>query len=221
MMINEGNSDAATQGSRSFGGPAGQGETRQLEVAILEIPASASQTALNGHSAERSRRLLRNLARELIQAETSTRVLCRREAKRLGNAPAAVPLLAAALHADKALRSVLPHAPDQPTVVVGSVSGTLMSAVRQAMMDYVLTGEQAYRGTLLELRHGIDLVHLLRSVALRAGDASLAAWCQEWLALRVPVVQEAEANLTWFADNLEAATETARPLLKRHHPRAA
>jgi hypothetical protein len=130
-------------------------------------------------------------------------------------------MLAASLHADKALRSLLQHAPDQPTVVVGAVSGTLVSALRQAMMDYAQSGEHAYRSTLLGLRHGIDVVTLLHRLALREGDVALAAWCEEWMSLRVPVVADAHASLAWFAENLAAATDTARAHLKRQHLQAA
>jgi hypothetical protein len=170
------------------------------------------------HEHERTgRKVLRRLGRELFQTETSARLHCRREAKRLGNVPPAAPLLASAQHADETLKGLMQRTmrQDLPRSVAGALVGVAFSTVREFFLDRLLSSEQSYRGTLLGMKHGVDLVKMLNQVAQREGDIALVEWSDAWLRVREPLVQEAEARLAWFADNMDVANRAARPLIGR------
>jgi hypothetical protein len=165
---------------------------------------------------QRSRRkMLHRLGRELFQTESSARLHCRREAERLGEVPPARALLATAEHADEALKSMIEHTKrsELPLSIAGAMVGVVFSTTRELVLDRLLSSEQSYRGTLLGMKHGVDLVRLINQLAQRAGDFELLEWTDDWLRRREPLVQEAEARLTWFADNVEIADRVARPLL--------
>ena len=70
--------------------------------------------------------------------------------------------------------------------------------------------EKSYRGTLIGMRHGIDLVELTGAVAREHGDIEFADWCDQWLERRRPLVEAAARELAWFAANPERATDPAR-----------
>jgi len=59
--------------------------------------------------------------------------------------------------------------------------------------------ERAYRGTMLGVRHGVDLVTLLQSTAQEAGMEELSKFCESWLAKRQPLIAGLERELSWFA----------------------
>lgn len=161
-----------------------------------------------------ARKLLHRLGRELFQTETSARLHCRREAERLGEVPPAEPLLASAHHADESLKSMVEHTSrsDLPLNIASAIVGVMFSTSRDLVLDRLLSSEQSYRGTLLGMRHGVDLVKLMNQLAQRQGDVELIEWTDAWLRVREPLVQEAEARLGWFADNVSAANQVARPL---------
>jgi len=167
---------------------------------------------------QRSRRkLLHRLGRELFQTETSARLHCRREAERLGEVPPARVLLTAAGHADESLKSMMEHTKrwELPLSIAGAVVGVVFSTTRDLVLDRLLSSEQSYRGTLLGMKHGVDLVRLINQLAQREGDFELLEWTDDWLRRREPLVQEAEAQLGWFADNVDVAARVARPLITR------
>ncbi|MDX2089965.1 MAG: hypothetical protein SFX73_19065 [Kofleriaceae bacterium] len=58
---------------------------------------------------------------------------------------------------------------------------------------------------LLELRHGIEVVKLLRESSRRDELFGVIRWCDDWLAARRTLVARAEAQLTWFAEVDEEA----------------
>jgi hypothetical protein len=167
---------------------------------------------------QRSRRkMLHRLGRELFQTETSARLHCRREAERLGNVPPARLLLSTAEHADEAIKSMIEHTKrsELPLSIAGAVVGVMFSTTREFVLDRLLSSEQSYRGTLLGMKHGVDLVRLINQLAQREGDFELLEWTDDWLRRREPLVQEAESRLGWFADNVEVADRVARPLITR------
>ena len=55
-------------------------------------------------------------------------------------------------------------------------------------------------GTLIGLRHGVDLVRLMRVTAAKAGDQSLSNFLTAWLERREPLVDAVAQELGWFAD---------------------
>jgi len=140
---------------------------------------------------------------------------CRREAERLGDVPPARLLLATAEHADEMLKSMMEHTKrsELPLNLAGAAIGMVFSTTREFVLDRLLSSEQSYRGTLLGMKHGVDLVRLINQLAQRAGDFVLLEWTDDWLRRREPLVQEAEARLDWFADNVAVADRVARPLL--------
>jgi glycine/D-amino acid oxidase-like deaminating enzyme/nitrite reductase/ring-hydroxylating ferredoxin subunit len=171
---------------------------------------------LEDHSMEQ--RLLRHLSHELWQTEVSASQHCRREAERLGDTPPARALLAAAEHADAVLAELPNLTQGRPlaTSGIGMAIGKMFSEVRDTIADKLVTSERSYRGTLLGLRHGVDLVHLLRNAAARTQDEALTAFLDSWLRKREPIVNEVVAQLQWFADMPERALKTARGVFTKH-----
>jgi hypothetical protein len=147
-------------------------------------------------------RLTHRLCRELAQAERSAMLHPRREALRLGATPPGIAMLANAEHAE-AMWPRLQALFDRRQIggiVVGRVVGRAFSELRQFVLDRVLDAERSYRGTLLGLYHGIDVVRLLGSAAARSQDEHLLQFCNEWLAERAFLVERAERALLWFAE---------------------
>jgi hypothetical protein len=147
-------------------------------------------------------KLCTKLCRELAQSERSAVVQPQREARRLGDVSPAHALLAIAEHA-KELRPRFEAlmVKRQPNgIKIGRAFGELFSMIRHAIADRVIDAERSYRGTLLGLRHGVDVVRLLREVALREHDTYLMRFCDEFLIERVALIEGAEQALAWFAE---------------------
>jgi hypothetical protein len=146
-------------------------------------------------------KLAAKLCRELAQSEHSALVHPRREAKRLGDVLPAHALLAIAEHAEHTrprLEAILKkrgvgHG-------VGQSVGSAFSAMRHALFDRMIDKERSYRGTLLGFHHGIDILRLLREVALRREDTLLVKFCDELLIERLALIERAEQALAFFAD---------------------
>jgi hypothetical protein len=158
--------------------------------------------------------LLKSLSREFFQTESSAVLHCTREADRLGSSPAAEPLRAIARHAQTALKSFAPlaKAHDLPVSGGGLMVGALFSELRDRFFDKTIRSERSYRGTMLGVKHGLDLVRLLSATADAAGYLDLVAFCHSWLQQREPSIHSAEETLTWFALHPEDAMRMARPL---------
>jgi hypothetical protein len=181
---------------------------------------SSHANAPDRRLAETHRELLESLFRELAQTEKSAESHARREARRLVGAPAAA-LEAVAAHARRALRDVegLARAEDLPTHS-GRAIGRAFSNVREAIADRLVDRERSYRGTLLGLRHGIDVVTMLRHVADASGRVEIAGFCTRWLDERTPLVEAVARELSWFARHPTAAVQSlAMPdfLRRRRH----
>lgn len=152
------------------------------------------------------------LIHELFQTEQSAYDHPRVEADRLGDAPPAEILRAVAEHAKLALAELPPLVKrhDLPDSIGGKAVGAAFSTVRDYLADVMLSAEKSYRATLLGMRHGVDLVELIATVAREDGDEELATWCGRWLGHRRPLVEAAARELAWFASHPEHATEAAR-----------
>src|SRR5688500_7791064 len=145
-------------------------------------------------------RLLPSLVTELFQTERSAYRHPIREAKRLGDVPPAIALRAVAAHANEVLDELpeLARARGVAVAGVGVVVGETFSNVRHFFADRFLDRERSYRGTLLGMRHGIDLVRLLRAAAEDEADAELVSWCERWSSVRERLVAGVERELEWF-----------------------
>lgn len=155
--------------------------------------------------------LLRNLAHEVFQTETSASRHCRREAERYKDTPVEQALMAVTRHADLALREFknLAELEELPTSVPGGVLGETFSLVRDFFADRTIEAERSYRGTLLGIRHGVDVVHMVEHVAAAAGREALAKWARDWRRARTPLAFAVEEQLAWFAAHLDRARQRA------------
>jgi hypothetical protein len=156
-----------------------------------------------------SRRLLEKLIREITRAEAQALDHPVREAKRVGEV--------APVHA---LREVALHAaimrPRFEEVITGhgisrhrSGLGASLATLRHLVVDRVIDAERSFRTSLLDLRHGIDVVKLLREVARREELFGVIRWCDTWLGARRTLVARVEAQLAWYAERSVIAREDA------------
>lgn len=161
-------------------------------------------------------RLLPSLFVELFQTERSAYRHPIREAGRLGDVPPSIALRAVAAHANEALDELPELAKKRGFRVapLGEIVGETFSAIRHFVADRFVDVERSYRGTLLGMRHGIDLVRLLRAAAEDEGDAELVAWCDRWLPVRERLVAGVEAELAWFARRPALSLKHPAPLLR-------
>jgi hypothetical protein len=175
------------------------------------LPASSGIARADAHQ-----QLLHTLFIELFQTERSADVHSRREAKRLGGEPPAQALCAVAAHAEGALReiSALAAARGFSDTRFGVVVGSLFSSIRDLLADRLIDRERSYRGTLLGMRHGQDLMRSVRAVAESSGDTDLSAYAEGWLQARAPLVDGVAAELSWFASHPESALEGGKGTLR-------
>jgi hypothetical protein len=146
------------------------------------------------------RRLLDKLLRELQRSEAQSLEHAPREARRIGESPPVSALRDVAMHAI-ALGPRLQLALEGHHLVAGrpGISATL-STLRQLVTDRIHDAERAYRAALLDLRHGLDVVRVLREVARLEELFGLIRWCDDWLPARRTLVARVEAQLEWFAE---------------------
>lgn len=152
------------------------------------------------------------LMRELFQTERSAKSHPTLESERLGDTSPGRAMRAVAEHATATLADLprLAQRHDLPVSAGGEAVGKLFSLLRDAIGDLLLNMERSYRGTILGMRHGLDLVTLLRDVALADGDEELVEWCTTWIDKRRPLVEAAADELEWFALRPERATAPAK-----------
>lgn len=155
-------------------------------------------------------RLREKLCRELAQSEYDAKHHTLREARRLGDVPPSHALRMIADHATQVrprFEALIKGA--QPVgVTLGRTFGELFSSLRHFLFDRMIDTERSYRGTLLGLRHGIDIVRLLREVALRQDDGAMVHFCDELLIERLSLIERAEQALAWFAEEPEQALKS-------------
>jgi hypothetical protein len=183
------------------------GEPRSRMGKKTERRDRARERELNPHHS-----LLESLFAELFQSERSAELHPAREASRLGDETAPARALRAVSQHARSVRGELRELArerDLSVTQAGRRIGDLFSWVRRFVSDGVMEEERSYRATLLGMRHGIDLVELVRGTAESADDAELAAWCTEWLNVREPLVEEVRAQLAWFAWHPEQALRAA------------
>lgn len=161
----------------------------------------------------RRREWLDLLVHELFQTEESAREHPQIEADRLGEVPPALVMREVSSHATRALMELPPLMRRHHLVVSrgGKAVGAALSRIRDSFADLLLSREKSYRATLLGMRHGVDLVEMISTLARVEGELELAAWCERWIAERRPLVEAAARELAWFAEHPERAIEAARP----------
>ncbi len=144
------------------------------------------------------RRLLDKLLRELVRSEAHAIEHAPREARRLGAAPPVAALREVAAHAVE-MRPRFDQLLDGHNLVSAKsgIAATL-SSLRHLVTDRMQDPERAYRGALLDLRHGLDVVRVLRDVARLDELFALIRWCDDWLSARRTLVARVEAQLAWF-----------------------
>ncbi|HEY6878470.1 MAG TPA: hypothetical protein VI299_10655 [Polyangiales bacterium] len=150
--------------------------------------------------------------REFFQTETSASRHCRREAARLGEAQPAHVLRAVADHADQVLATLpaLAKQHDLPISATGAALGALFSEARDKFADLLIDRERSFRGTLLGVRHGLDLARLIHFAITETCDLGLEEFIENWIATRVVLVQNLEDELLWFARHPVEARRSAR-----------
>lgn len=151
------------------------------------------------------------LVRELFQAEQSAKSHPLVEAQRLGDVPPGRAMRAVSDHAQVVLSELpsLMRASELPVSTIGSVIGKVFSLLRSQVADTFLSAEKSYRGTLLGIKHGVDLVALIRHTAVQEGDRALAAWCASWLEVRKSLLDAAVRELAWFSEHPKRAMKPA------------
>jgi hypothetical protein len=165
------------------------------------VTARALQTRVHMHGPQSERhRLLEKLLRELVRSEDQAVEHVPREAKRIGEMPPVIALRDVAVHA-LAMRPRFTQVLDGHELVTGrgGISATL-STLRHLVTDRIHDAERAYRAALLDLRHGVDVVRVLREVARLEELFALIRWCDDWLPARRTLIARVEAQLGWFAD---------------------
>lgn len=168
-------------------------------------------------------RLSAKLCRELSQSEHSAWVHARREARRLRDLPPGRALREISAHAGATrprFEALMRRRRQRIGPGLGRAVGAAFSALRHAVFDRILDAERSYRGTLLGLRHGADVLRLLRAVAAREGDLDLAIFCDEVLVERLVLLERAERALAWFADRPALALRSGLQLTLHPGPRA-
>jgi len=146
------------------------------------------------------RRLLDKLLRARLASEVQATEHAPREARRIGETPPVTALRDIGVHS-LAMRPRLTQALEGHGLVAarGGIGATL-SSLRHIVADRMHDTERSYRAALLDLRHGLDVVRVLREVARLEELFGLIRWCDDWLGARRTLVARVEAQLDWFAD---------------------
>lgn len=144
------------------------------------------------------------LATELFQTERSAMAHPLKEAERLTGTPPAQPMLQISAHAEASLRTLSTLLPEH---VSGESLGEAFSLLREWGGDRALTLEMSYRGTMLGVTHGLDLVRLFRPIAARHGHDTLSQFLDRWLEERSLLLEACRREVRWFVDHPEVACD--------------
>jgi hypothetical protein len=151
-------------------------------------------------TATSDRRLLDKLIREISRAETQATEHAPREAKRIGDVPPVLALRDVATHA-AVMRSRFVEMLSAHEIRLGRTGiGATLATLRHLVVDRVTDAERSFRTALLDLRHGVELVKLLREIARREVLFGVIRWCDDWLGARRTLVARVEAQLEWFPE---------------------
>jgi hypothetical protein len=145
------------------------------------------------------RRLLDKLIREIGRSELQAVEHASREHKRVGDVPPVAALKEVALHASN-MRGRFVTLLNGHDVHSRRGLGATLATLRDLIFDRTIDPERAFRTALLDLRHGIEVVKLLREVTRRHELFGVIRWCDDWLGARRSLVASVEAQLSWFAD---------------------
>jgi hypothetical protein len=155
---------------------------------------------------------------EFNQTERSAKRHPAREAERLDGTPPAVALRAVSEHATRVLTELdtVAWVENLSSGTIGRAVGELFTNAREMVTDRIMDAERSYRATLLGMRHGVDLVKLVREVARARGRMELDEFCTRWLAERQPLVAGVEHAMAWFATHPREARARATSLQDGH-----
>ncbi|HSD89042.1 MAG TPA: hypothetical protein VLB44_16050 [Kofleriaceae bacterium] len=134
-----------------------------------------------------------------------------REAKRIGETAPVQALRDVAAHA-LAMRPRFDQVLDGHALEAGRGGiGATLSTLRLLVTERIHDAERAYRASLLDLRHGLDVVRVLREVARLEELFALIRWSDDWLTARRTLVARVEAQLAWFAEQPFIPVPPRRP----------
>lgn len=159
-------------------------------------------------------RMTHGLLHELLCEEESTLQRARRDAARYDGVELGEPFGEIARHAE----GTLPHVAALARARGASKRRTshflqrLVGKAKDLYRDRFVSAERAYRKTISRIRHGIDLVRLLRGSAEVAGDEELLAFCTEWMKRRGAMVATLVEQIEWFADRPRVSMETGHAI---------
>lgn len=152
-------------------------------------------------SGDETRRLLDKLIRETGRAEAQANEHPVRERNRLGASPPHQALEAVADHARMMqTRFATMLEGHELQLQLRTSAGIALGSLRHQLVDRLVAPERAYRTALLDLRHGIEVVELLREITRSEMLFGLLRWCDDWLCARRILVARVEAQLGWFAE---------------------
>jgi hypothetical protein len=146
------------------------------------------------------RRLMDKLIREIFRAEVQATEHAPREAKRIGETPPVQALRDVGDHA-AAMRPRFAQVIERHDVAITRTGiGATLASLRHLVVDRVIDPERAFRTAVLDLRHGLDVVKLLRELARSEELFGVIRWCDDWLGARRALVARVEAQLVWFVE---------------------
>ena len=162
-----------------------------------------------------TQRWFERLTPELFQTERSAIEHPKKEAERLGDVPPSAAMLAVSAHAERALTHLKKAMPE--TSSAGEQAGRLFSMLRDTFADRTLTHERSYRGTMLGMQHGIDLMRTMAPLAAQLGHEELSEFMEAWIAERTTLLERCQrVGAAWFNDHPEVAdTFVSQSLLSR------
>lgn len=154
--------------------------------------------------------LLRTLMGELIHAERSAHDEAQSEWERLGDVPPGCAMRAIADHTAVAAREL--RAIGERDGLFDSIKRKrrIGSWLRALIGQLVLDFEHSYRGTLLGLRNGLDLLELVQEVAFAERHRGLAVACARLAQERKPLVDACTDALPWFVVHPARAADPVR-----------